>query len=107
MTDYRSMQDRPSEYAGVTDQVADTAKRVSDKAREYGEQALERTEEAAKSARDIMLEHPVATLAIAAGLAFAIGALWKIGSSRPQTGYDRLMARLGDLQSQMPRGWGR
>lgn len=107
MAEYRTMQDRSGEYTGATDQVADTARRVSDRAREYGEQALERTEEAAKSARDIVLEHPFATIAITAGVAFAIGALWKVGSSRRQSTYDRLFARLNDLQSQIPRGWGR
>jgi len=108
MAEYQTtMQDRPGDYVGTTDRMADTARHVSDKAVEYGEQALERTQETARSARDMMVEHPLATLAIAAGVAFAIGALWKVGHSRPQSGYDRLMARLGDLQNQMSRSLGR
>jgi hypothetical protein len=72
---------------------------------ELGEQAFDRTTEAAAAARDTIKEHPIATLAIVAGLAFAVGALWKIGQSRQQTSVDSLLSRLGELQNQLPRRW--
>jgi hypothetical protein len=72
---------------------------------ELGQQAFDHTTEAAASARDTVKEHPIATLAIVAGLAFAVGALWKIGQSRQQTRIDSLLSRLGELQDQLPRRW--
>ena len=77
----------------------------SERAVELGEQAFDRSAEAAAAARDTVKEHPIATLAIVAGLAFAVGALWKIGQSRQQTRVDSLLSRLGELQNQLPRGW--
>lgn len=77
----------------------------SERAMEVGEQAFDRTTEAAAAARDTVKEHPIATLAIVAGLAFAVGAPWKIGQSRQQTRVDSLLSRLGELQNQLPRGW--
>jgi hypothetical protein len=59
----------------------------------------------AAAARDTVQEHPIATLAIVAGLAFAVGALWKVGQSRQQTPVDALLSRLGELQNQLPRRW--
>jgi hypothetical protein len=81
------------------------ARASPDTAFEYGEQALARTGEAARAARDTALEHPIATIAVFAGLAFAIGALWKISNSRQQTSYDRLLHHLTDLRGQLPRNW--
>lgn len=79
---------------------------VSERAMELGEQAFDRTTEAAAAARDTVKEYPIATLAIVAGLAFAVGALWKIGQSRQQTtSVDSLLSRLGELQNQLPRHW--
>jgi hypothetical protein len=78
---------------------------VPERAMELGEQAIDRTTEAAATARDTINEHPVATLAIVAGLAFAVGALWKIGRSRQQTRVGSLLSRLGELQNQLPRRW--
>jgi hypothetical protein len=72
---------------------------------ELGEQAFDHTTEAAAAGRDTVKEHPIATLAIVAGLAFAVGALWTIGQSRQQTRVDSLLSRLGELQNQLPRRW--
>ncbi len=69
---------------------------------EFGEQVLDRTAQAAAATVDTIREHPIATLAIVAGVAFAVGALWKLGSSRPETRMDSLLSRLGELQAQMP-----
>jgi hypothetical protein len=44
-------------------------------------------------------EHPYATLAVAAGLAFAIGALWKIRATPRQSQLAALVSRLPELPS--------
>ena len=72
---------------------------------EFGEAALERGTEAAAVARDTVKEHPIATLAVIAGLAFAVGALWKIGHARQRSPVDSLRGRLSELQAELPRGW--
>jgi len=69
---------------------------------ESEEQVLDRTAQAATAAVDTIKEHPIATLAIVAGVAFAVGALWKLGSSPPKAGMDSLLSRLGEL-AQSPR----
>jgi hypothetical protein len=48
-----------------------------DSATEIGQQALDQASETATVARDTVKEHPITTLAVVGGLAFAIGALWK------------------------------
>jgi len=72
---------------------------------EFGETALERGTQAAAVARDTVKEHPIATLAVIAGLAFAVGALWKIGQSRQRSPVDSLLDRLSNLQAELPRRW--
>jgi hypothetical protein len=74
-------------------------------ATEFGETALERGTEAAAVARDTVKEHPIATLAVIGGLAFAVGALWKISQSRQRSSVDSLLGRLSDLQAGLPRRW--
>jgi ElaB/YqjD/DUF883 family membrane-anchored ribosome-binding protein len=95
----------PAEGTETSEAFADPSRRISDTVQEYGEQGLERTGEAARAVRDTVAEHPIATLAIVAGVAFAIGAFWKIGNSRQQSGYDRLLDRLADLKGQVPPVW--
>jgi hypothetical protein len=51
---------------------------------------------------------PYTTLAVAAGLAFVVGALWKLGHQRPQSRWDALMARLPEFPARenlLPRRW--
>ena len=84
--DHRTAQAEISERAqaeGVLDQV-----------REFGARAETVTEELAAAIKN----RPYATLAIAAALAFAVGALWKLGHRRPQT-------RLEALRAQLPPSW--
>jgi ElaB/YqjD/DUF883 family membrane-anchored ribosome-binding protein len=50
----------------------------------FGEQILGRTAQAATATVDTIKEHPIATLAIVAGVAFAVSALWRLRSSRPE-----------------------
>jgi hypothetical protein len=81
-SDYRSSAAR-DENEGIMDQVGGTA-------REMGDRAVSLADDVGAAIRD----HPYATLAIAAGLAFAVGALWKLGQQRP--------SRFQGLLSQMP-----
>jgi hypothetical protein len=76
-----------------------------DQATEMGQQALDQATEAATVARDAVKDHPIASLAVVGGLAFAIGALWKMQRSPKVSHVDPLMARLSDLQQQLPRRW--
>ena len=53
-------------------------------------------------------ERPYTTMAIAGGLAFAIGALWMVRRQQPQTAYEAMVARLPSLpdrQSLWPSHW--
>jgi hypothetical protein len=54
-------------------------------------------------------ERPYTTLALAAGLAFAMGALWKLGRrQQPQSRLDALLAALPEMPSRenlVPRRW--
>ena len=74
-------------------------------AMDLGERAWERAATAGEAARDSAREHPIATVAVIAGLAFAIGALWKIGRPRPQSRLDGLLSRLSELPNELPRRW--
>lgn len=76
-----------------------------DQAGEIGQQALDQATEAATVARDAVKEHPIMTLAIVGGLAFAIGALWKMQRSGRTSHVDTLMERLSGLQQQLPKRW--
>ena len=53
-----------------------------------------RAETMAKELGTAIKERPYTTLAIAAGLAFAVGALWKLGHQQPQTRHEALRARM-------------
>jgi hypothetical protein len=79
---------------GVMDQVSELGERAGTMAGELGAAIKER---------------PYTTLAIAAGLAFAVGALWKLGQQRqPQSRLDALLAQLPELPSReslLPRRW--
>jgi hypothetical protein len=90
----------------LTDSVASPrVDNPSERTSELGEEVLDRTTQASTAAVDAVKEHPMATLAIVAGVAFAIGALWKMRSSRRETTKDSLLSRLGELQDQLPRRW--
>jgi len=96
-TNYRT--DRGSEpkrehSEGIMDQVSELGERAGTMAGEIGAAIKER---------------PYTTLAIAAGLAFAVGALWKLGQQRqPQSRLDAWLAQLPELPSReslLPRRW--
>jgi len=80
-------------------------KSSSEQAAELGQHALDQATEAATIARDTVKEHPITTLVAIGGLAFALGALWKLQRSSKTTRVDRLMDRLSELQQQLPKRW--
>ena len=93
-SDYRSTSTQPdrSQVDGVMDQVTEAAKDVGAFASE---------------AVAAMKERPYTTIAVAGGLAFAIGALWMV-RRQPQSSYDALLSRLPSLpdgHSLLPKRW--
>jgi hypothetical protein len=95
-SDYRTAD--PHRHAeGIMDQVRETA-------HDIGGRTTNLPGELAGAIR----EHPYTTLAIAAGLAFAVGAIWKLGRPRPQTRFETLLSQLPDLPNRerlVPRSW--
>ena len=97
-TDYRTTGPRMHEHSeGILDQVSEMGERAGTMAGELGTAIKER---------------PYTTLAIAAGLAFAVGALWKLGQQRqPQSRLDAWRAQMPELPSRqsleslLPRRW--
>jgi hypothetical protein len=71
----------------------------------WGSKAFDQGSEAATVARDTVKDHPITALAVVGGLAFAIGALWKLQRSSKASHVDTLMERLADLQQQLPKRW--
>jgi hypothetical protein len=89
LADYRDggkTTDRESGTEGIMDQVTESA-------RDAGSRAAGIAEELALTVK----ERPYTTLAIAAGLAFAVGAAWKLGYWQRQSRIERLLAQLPDL----------
>jgi len=79
--------------------------KVSETARDAGRRAVNLTEDIA----DAIRERPYTALAVAGGLAFAVGVLWKLGQQqRPYTRLDSLLSHLPELpdrDSLIPRRW--
>jgi ElaB/YqjD/DUF883 family membrane-anchored ribosome-binding protein len=110
MADFHTQQ-RPEQGAGQTrngDGLKESAARVgeyvTEQAKVAGDEAGRLANETVKTAR----ENPYTTVAIAAGLAFVLGALWKMRSGRQQSNLDALIARLPDMPNRnnlWPRTW--
>jgi hypothetical protein len=100
-------QPQPSNYrssAGVREERSPAMmEQISDTARDMSERAGSIAQELASSVR----ERPYTTLAIAAGLAFAIGAVWKLGQRRPPSRMERLFAQLPEVPDRhsLARWW--
>ena len=95
-SDYRDTDLRESAQ-GIMDQATETA-------RNMGDRAASLASDLGAAVRD----RPYTTLAVAAGLAFAVGALWKLGHQRPQSRWDALITRLPELPTRedlLPRRW--
>lgn len=93
---YSSTGTREERSPAIMEQVSDTARDMSERAGSIAQ-------ELASSIR----ERPYTTLAIAAGLAFAVGAIWKLGQRRPPSRMERLLAQLPELpdRNSLARWW--
>ena len=94
-SNYRSTsrQPDPSQVDGVMDQVTEAAQDIGAFASE---------------AVAAMKERPYTTIAVAGGLAFAIGALWMVRRQQPQSTYEAMLSRLPSLpeyHSLLPKRW--
>ena len=90
---YTSSQPDPSLDEGVMDQISGVAQDVGAFASEVV---------------GAIKERPYATLAVAGGLAFAIGALWMVRRQQPQSAYEAMLSRLPSLpdrQNLWPARW--
>jgi ElaB/YqjD/DUF883 family membrane-anchored ribosome-binding protein len=76
----------PDHHEGILEQIEDTARSMGDSAGTF-----------AGELTSAVRERPYTTLAMAAGLAFAVGALWKLSHRQPASRIDRLRAQLPDL----------
>jgi hypothetical protein len=102
------VQPGPSDYRTAQAEPSALEQAVLDQA----EQFEARAGTVAGEVVDAIKNRPYATLAIAAGLAFALGAFWKLGHRRPQTRLEALRAQLPHVRNRMPnwngllqRGW--
>jgi hypothetical protein len=94
----------PTDYRTREEETQSTMEKVSETAQEAGRQAVSLTEDIA----DAIRERPYTALAIAAGIAFAAGALWKLGPNRPQGRLESLLEHLPELPGRdrlMPDRW--
>src|SRR5262249_50511215 len=84
----------PTDYS-TRDHTESTMGQVSESAREAGRRAVSLTDDIA----DAIRERPYTALAVAAGLAFAVGALWKLGQQRQDGSIEALLRNLPELPS--------
>jgi hypothetical protein len=82
----------PTDYR-TRDQTETTMEQMGETARAVGRRAVSLTDDVA----DAIRERPYTALAVAAGLAFAVGALWKLGPQRRHGTLDALLRNLPDM----------
>lgn len=92
------VQPGPSDYRPAQAEISAREQAVLDQARQFDARAETLAGELVAAVKN----RPFATLAIAAGLAFAVGALWKLGHRRPQTRLEALRAQLPQVRNRMP-----
>jgi hypothetical protein len=81
---------------------------VADDVYEAAQDIGERVSGIAGDVAAAVKERPYATMAIAGGLAFAVGALWMLRRQQSQSRLDALLAQLPELpkrESLLPRRW--
>jgi hypothetical protein len=96
-SDYRTREPMSGGQERIMDQMHEAASGI-------GERSLDLAEDLGAAIK----ERPYTTLAIAAGLAFALGALWKLGQRRPQSRLESLWARMPELPNRtnlLPPRW--
>lgn len=87
---FQSVKDKAAE---VKDQAVDAAGRAADQGAEVLQQAEQKAIDAYTSTKRFVEEQPVLAVAIAAGAALAVGALWKLSRNNRR---DDLMSRISD-----------
>ena len=92
------VQPGPPDYRTAQAEIGAREQAVLEQARQFDA----RVETVAEELVTAIKNRPYATLAIGAGLAFALGALWKLGHRRPQTRLQALRAQLPDVRKRMP-----
>jgi hypothetical protein len=90
--------------------MAGMAGDVAHQAMEMGEKAAGAASEAGRMATGTMREYPIATAAVIAGVAFALGALWKSGTNNRRhpmwRNMNSYMDRINDtIADNVPRRW--
>ncbi|HMN37500.1 MAG TPA: hypothetical protein PKD49_07295 [Hyphomicrobium sp.] len=80
-------------YSG--DELKQTVEEATTQVSQMAQSAGRQVRTVAEDVKDVIARNPYTTLAVAASLAFTIGALWKLGS-RPASRFDRI---LRDLQN--------
>jgi len=93
----------PTDYR-TRDETQSTMEKMSETAQDAGRRAVSLTEDIAEAIK----ERPYTALAIAAGVAFAAGALWKLGQNRPHGRLEALLGHLPELPGRerlMPDRW--
>jgi hypothetical protein len=93
----------PTDYQ-TRDQTEATMDKVKEASRDAGRRAMSLTEDIAEAIK----ERPYTSLAVAAGLAFAVGALWKLGQQHPHSRLESLLSQLPELpgrDSVIPKRW--
>ena len=80
-------------YSG--DEFQDTVEEAKTQVAEMAQRAGQEVRTVAEAVKELVARNPYTTLALTAGLAFTIGALWKL-NSRPSSRFDRI---LRDLQN--------
>jgi hypothetical protein len=94
----------PTDYRGPGMDETNPGASLSDTAQALGERSLDLAGEVGAAIK----ERPFTALTVAAGLAFAVGALWMVGRQRPQSRLEAWRARLPELparESLLPRAW--
>jgi hypothetical protein len=103
MDPYRYEPNAPQK--STMDQATEMGQHALDQAADLGQQAFDQASQAATVARDAVKDNPVTALVVVGGLAFAIGALWKMQRGSRTSHVDALMDRLSGLQAQLPKRW--
>lgn len=76
----------------LMDKASDAAQAVTEQGRYVAAKVQETSEEAYSAVERSVREQPLVAIALAGAIGFAIGALWKLGSSR-DTWWDRMSSQ--------------
>lgn len=89
----------------LTSNPRTTTETMTEQAVEMGEKALEVASEAGTMVTQTAREYPIVTAAMIAGVAFALGALWKSNSFSRRSAMHSYMDRASNTVSDyLPRG---